>query len=634
MMVESELTRSISEKRPRSAREKGSQKIAWRRSSSEALITAVANRDFNAIARTLRTRTLFRDADQSDRREWPCPLVLQPLWSRHAFEPGDRSRALCDGLPACDPRTKATRKQRRRANEAVADLLASYRDGPTPDPFELLGWLMLLTGVRGLEDELFGQIWLQAWEWSRPYWSATGRQNREPLTDDQRVLHTGELPWLCGLVFQDVKGSRRLRERGGETLRTELQAGCDTDGSPQAYLLERLPLWLAPFTRSSCIAEMVGDDWRDKIARKRYAKLVRRVAAITRSTGQIALSNGAAFAQASLLKTAAACAGLKRQEWPVRFLAVLPADSVSDGTTRHRHAVHASRPPQKRKHRPSGQSDAARLACLRSNWDAGADACVIAFDGETPRIDLTAFGVPLLHGTWGLDVTLAGRPLQRRGHWECVCWFSDGDTDYLELKQTAAGDVELLRQVLLARDDHFLLLSDVVKSAGAAESIEVCSRLPLVPGTQAERDALTREQRLSAGPLRVRVLPLGLPQESVHRADGSLDIDSAAMVVSQQTAGTGLACPLVLDWSPARRKAPAQWRQLTVAEGGVTLSGSHSCGTRWRIGDAQWLYYHALTPRSTARTVLGMHTFHETVIGELVDGEMQQLVQVEEGTPE
>jgi hypothetical protein len=125
-----------------------------------------------------------------------------------------------------------------------------------------------------------------------------------------------------------------------------------------------------------------------------------------------------------------------------------------------------------------------------------------------------------------------------------------------------------------------------------------------------------------------------LPQESVHRSDGNLAIDSGAIVLEQHAVGTGLACPLVLDWSPNRRKAATQWRQLTIAEGGATLDGSDACGVRWRFGDAQWLYYHALTPRYTARTVLGLHTFNETVVGEFAGGALQQLVQVEEGGPE
>jgi hypothetical protein len=57
---------------------------------------------------------------------------------------------------------------------------------------------------------------------------------------------------------------------------------------------------------------------------------------------------------------------------------------------------------------------------------------------------------------------------------------------------------------------------------------------------------------------------------------------------------------------------------------------SESLGVRWRIGDAQWLYYHLLEPGQTARTVLGHHTFHETVIAEVdSSGEVNQLVEVE-----
>jgi hypothetical protein len=439
----------------------------------------------------------------------------------------------------------------------------------------------------------------------------------------------GELPWLCSQIFRDVRGSRRLGERGLETLRAELLAGSDDDGSPHAALLERLPLWLAPFVRTSRLARRLDADCWENRSRTRFERIVQRVAALSRSTGEIALTNGAVFAPGSLLRAAGECAGFSAEEWPGRFLAQLTDGTLpaAPRTVRRKSTVR----PFKRKHRPSSQSDAARIACLRSNWDPGADACVVAFDGPTPRIDLTAFGVPLLRGTWGTQTTVAGQELHAAGDWECVCWFSDADADYMELKQTAPGGAEVLRQMLLARADHFLLLSDVVRlPAGSEGGIEHRMELPVVAGTSAVQDGITREWKVRAGALKVRVLPLGLPQETIHRAAGRLEADERSIRLVQQSPGTGLACPLLLDWSPTRRKAAAQWRQLTVAENGQTLSGSESCGVRWRMGDDQWLYYHALTPRFTARTVLGFHTFHETVIGEVSDGEIEQLVQVEE----
>jgi hypothetical protein len=96
-----------------------------------------------------------------------------------------------------------------------------------------------------------------------------------------------------------------------------------------------------------------------------------------------------------------------------------------------------------------------------------------------------------------------------------------------------------------------------------------------------------------------------------------------------------LSCPLLFDWSPVRRKAPAQWRQSTVAENGRILGTGEATGIRWRIGESQWLYFHSLDGSDQSRTVLGMHTLQETVIGELNNrGDVNHLVQVERKTDE
>ncbi|MFO1095655.1 MAG: hypothetical protein U0992_20475 [Planctomycetaceae bacterium] len=102
------------------------------------------------------------------------------------------------------------------------------------------------------------------------------------------------------------------------------------------------------------------------------------------------------------------------------------------------------------------------------------------------------------------------------------------------------------------------------------------------------------------------------------------------MTLIGRSRGPRIACPLLIDWSPARRKAAVQWRQLTVAENGRALSAAEALGIRWRIGDAQWLYFHTLDGSDASRTVLGHHTFHETVIAEVdSSGDIEQLVEVE-----
>jgi hypothetical protein len=87
---------------------------------------------------------------------------------------------------------------------------------------------------------------------------------------------------------------------------------------------------------------------------------------------------------------------------------------------------------------------------------------------------------------------------------------------------------------------------------------------------------------------------------------------------------------LLFDWSPTRRRSPAQWKQLTVAENGRIVTPAEAVAAHWRIGDEQWLYYHSLRLGETARTFLGHHSFHETVVADVnSNGYVSQLVEVE-----
>ncbi|MBL8849572.1 MAG: hypothetical protein JNG89_07805, partial [Planctomycetaceae bacterium] len=380
-----------------------------------------------------------------------------------------------------------------------------------------------------------------------------------------------------------------------------------------------------PFARATALGRLAGRDWRKPESRGRYRQFVQRTAALLQPDGRTALSNGVVHAAVPLLQFAADTAGLK----PSHRAALLVASLQSGGTKRQRHHTSAA-PRLKRKHRPAVQSDAARLACLRNNWGVGADACTIAFDGATPRIDLTAFGVPVLSGLWEASTAVSGRALRPSGDWECVCWFSASTADYVELQRTTSSGVRLLRQALLSRDDHFLLLADILDAGDDAATIEHTVSLPLQSDSSATQDALTREWRLERGPLALRVIPLGHQQESVQRASGSLRIDNGHVTLTQTAAGSRVVCPLLFDWSPNRRRAAAQWKQLTIAENGRIVTPAEAFAARWRIGDDQWLYYHSLQPGETARTFLGHHSFHETVVGEVnATGDVNQLVEVE-----
>ena len=153
--------------------------------------------------------------------------------------------------------------------------------------------------------------------------------------------------------------------------------------------------------------------------------------------------------------------------------------------------------------------------------------------------------------------------------------------------------------------------------------------LPLAAGVTAEDNRWTRELTLRAGKLKGRVCPLGLPQERIENADGTLRVEDERLVL-EQTGSGGLHMPLVIDWSPQRQREPAVWQKLTVAEDGLRLPPHIACGQRLRIGKHQWLFYRSLQAGQTGRTVLGHHTPHETVIAEFTSqGEVEPIVMVE-----
>lgn len=597
---------------------------AWRRSTSRRVIEAFARDDAPRFAREIRRGYSQRI---SKRRACAIHPYQQVLWSLHAFGATSRSRAVAELLAEGAAEDTGSHRRRRRRDQKLADALADIEAGHASDGFEQLAWLNLVLFEEGLRDDLFLRAWRRGWEQMQVLLEAPATLAAR-LSVDQRALLLGELPWLYGLLYAEVRGARRAREAGAARLRAELSRVCDTDGMPHADSLQRLPLCLAPFTRAAAIGALFDRDWCSHRAARRFSKLVVRSAALLQPSGQTALCNGVAHSAGPLLRAAAQLAGLGKAHEASQFVAAVTGET--GGRNRKRRRRLACAPRLKRKHRPAAESDAARIACLRNNWGLGADACIIAFDGAAPRIDLTAFGVPLVSGAWELGTSTSGSEWSASdGRWECVCWFSDANADYVELQWDAPGR-GLLRQALLSRTDHFLLLCDVAHAEPAAESLQHSLRLPLQAGSRCRQDALTREWELRMEGLRLRVLPLGLPQELIHRADGGLCVDARHIELRQSTSGARLACPLLLDWSPARRKAPAQWRQLTVAESGRVLRPEAALGARWRIGAAQWLYYHALTAGQTARTVLGLHTFHETVVAELdSSGEIEPIVQVE-----
>jgi hypothetical protein len=496
----------------------------------------------------------------------------------------------------------------------LADEAAALRS-----PFGRLCALELLTPAT---ISLPHKLWWPLWRATLNAVHADREPEDEAATPDVRLLVQGELPFLAGLVFADLKFAPRLAERGRRLLRKELVAQSDSDGTPRAELLPRLPLWLAPLVRCTVWADRFGAELWTADERRLLSDVTERAVALCRGDGRSAMTNGEPMPVLPVLTKAAELFNWSRVNPSLGSLKQLQRQSKSPRgkVLARRSAVQVM---------PSNQSDWARTALLRTDWSPAADSVALAHHGSLPQMDVTASGRQVLHGTWDLRITLNGTPVELADEWSCAAWESDPDGDYAELQMLGPRGMRVERTVFLSRKDRFLFLADSVGRAPAGR-IELVSRLPLAEGVAAQSDKNTRCLKLQGPQMRARVFPLALPTTWVystpHRfvaADGHLELHQVAE-------GRGLFAPLVFDWHPLRHRQDAEWRTLTVSENMRAAAKDAAAGHRLRVGSSQWLFYRSLQKSPHARAVLGMHSFYETVIARFDSaGDIDPLMMIE-----
>ena len=269
-------------------------------------------------------------------------------------------------------------------------------------------------------------------------------------------------------------------------------------------------------------------------------------------------------------------------------------------------------------------SEQAREALLKSGGGSGADRISITYHGPSVELDLSGRGRSLLAGMIQSELVVDEMAVVTSGEWKSACWSSDADCDYFEMQLFCSGKLRIDRQVLLSRSGHFAVLADAVV-APAARRIEYRLSLPVADGAAIKFDSQTRECRVGSA----RVFPVGLPQDRVLSTPGNCFEQSGRLDLTQVAAGRGLYLPVVFDWHPRRRRAPADWRSLTVTELGRVVSPDGAAGHRLRLGKDQWLIYRSLVNSREPRSVLGQHTRYETVIGSFDAGTMAPIIMVE-----
>ena len=198
----------------------------------------------------------------------------------------------------------------------------------------------------------------------------------------------------------------------------------------------------------------------------------------------------------------------------------------------------------------------------------------------------------------------------------------------LELEVDCQDGWQIQRQMLLARDDRFLLIADAVLGPQPA-AIEYQVRFPCAKDIHFDPEGETREGVLGNHRKISAVLPLSLPEWRAAPAHGSLQTDGDALQLVIAERSPRLYVPLLFDLAPPRVSKRRTWRQLTVAEHLESQPRDVAVGYRVQLGNTQWLFYRSLAPRSS-RSVLGQNVSNEFVAARFdLDGGLEELIEIE-----
>ena len=428
-------------------------------------------------------------------------------------------------------------------------------------------------------------------------------------------LVAGELRLTLAYLFPEIRSLYELRKPALETLAESMEELLDETGVPRASCLPVFRALVSCWTRCRAISDELNKTaWR-KHCGEQFELAVSQSLLLSHADGSPVFGTAPAWVAEQL--AAVIRAGGDRADrtaaidyFPRKQTKLIGTKSGS--STRE----------------PSAESEWAELAILRTEFAGKAPLCAIDYSRSDLEIEVSLGRTLLFSGSWDFSTQIDGRTVGAGGNWEQVCWFSDEDVDFLELSLQLEDGVRLGRQILLARDDLFLLLTDNIASAGSKVKHE--QRLPLAAGVDFRGEADTRDGELLSKKKSQAVLPLALPEWRTDPRVGELAADGERLVLTQERPGSRLSCPLFIDLDSKRRSKPRTWRQLTVAERLEIQPHDVAVGYRVQCSQEQWLIYRSLAP-SANRTVLGQNTSQEYLVGRFLkpSGELEDLLEVE-----
>lgn len=450
---------------------------------------------------------------------------------------------------------------------------------------------------------------------------ATRAEAPEPAETEAVVVEqllAGEAPLVLARLLPELLPLQALATESRALLSNGLDRLTDGEG------LLAAPLWadaetpaasllLACWTRCRSLASDKRGPWTSD-AQLQYEWLVRQTLRLSDRGGRVALQDESPTGAAELLRAALRVGGDPSDHAAARLR--LKGYKADDSFEEPASANH---------------SEWSELGVLAANWRDKAPRIVVAHPADTMRIEVYAGKQPLLLGDWPVEVSLGGKRLEPTDEWDCQCWYTDEDCDYLELALDMTGDARLERQFFLSREDGVGFVAETLFSERSdSADIEIITRLPLGAGIGLRPEKETREALLShAGEPVAGVVPLSLPEWRDDPRGGELTAVGGRLTLTRQWRGRNAVSPLWIDFSATRFGKQRTWRQLTVAENLQTMAHDVAVGYRVQAAKHQWLVYRSLDKPGN-RTLLGHNLSSETFVGKfLKNGDVEEYFEIE-----
>lgn len=502
-------------------------------------------------------------------------------------------------------------------DELAADWLARFHGGTWLSPLvglEALAWASQLAYA---PDSLTPHVWAEMLDRLMDLASSPLGPDSSPQIWLAQLL-SGELALTLAYCFPELPACARLASPGGNFLSESLVELLDGAGMLGADHLDLMRKLLASWTRGLRIVDELSSRKSALVsrqARTQFGWLVRQSLRLTRPNGSHALgSNQHGPSRNRCLFEAALKLVDDRQD---RALARLLLDQaqVAEGRLPRDSAYH---------------SEWGGVAVLQPDWSPSGARLVVAYGDNRLRIELTNRRQVVLSGPWVPNIAVDGDTVQVASDWECVCWFSDNDVDFMELETTLSNGWTLQRQFLMARQDMFLWTADVLLGH-AVGNIEYSLDMPLPQQVTYQPAVETTEGQLVRNKPLALVCAPSLPEWRSACRTGALQAstDTHAVRISHRRRARAAYFPLFFDLHRRRMTQGVTWRQLTVAEHLEIVNHDVAVGFRVHVGLEQWIFYRSLTPTGN-RTVMGQNHVSEFTCGRFLnDGDVEPLIEVE-----